>query len=143
MTTSIIAREFQFSRDFRSIGWRATLQYNLLRACMAGCVWAVIMLLFPQPGQPRAMALLWPFAWPLFYMIVVIPCTLVISILRSVPFVGLFGVFLAAISVAIGDPLVCVLKKFAPQLVPVEDPPLFSLTPVFWVLDAQEFSIAE
>lgn len=141
--STVIAREFQFTRDFRSIRWGATLQYNLLRACMAGCVWAVFMLLVPPSGQSRAMALVYPFIWPLFYLVIVIPAMLLVSLLRSLPFVGLFGAFLALISVAIGDPLVCLIKRFAPAAVPVEEPSLFSLIPVFWVLDASELSIAK
>ena len=50
--------------------------------------------------------------------------------------VGLFGLFIVLIAVALGDPIVCIVKKCFPRVVPVEAPPLFSFQIMIWVLDA-------
>ena len=78
---------------------------------------------------------------PVAYLAFIVPLTLLVSLLRWIPFVGLIGLVLAVL-VAIGDPLVALLKRAWPAAVPVEDPTLFSLAPVFWVLKADEYAIA-
>lgn len=71
------------------------------------------------------------------------PMNVILSVLRELPFVGLLAAFFPLIVVAIGDPIVCLIHKIASELVPVEAPPLFSLSLVLWILDAPEYSVAE
>ena len=79
---------------------------------------------------------------PVLYMLFILPVTLLASLLHWVPFVGLIRLTLALL-VALGDPLVCLLKRIVPAAVPVEEPTLFSLTPVFWLLNVDnEYAIA-
>lgn len=143
MSTSFIIREFSFARDFRKIQWGPTLWYNLLRASCAGLVIGVLMFLFPQNGANRFTSLAGPLLWPIGYLILFLPMGIVFSILREVPFVGVLSAFFSFIAVTVGDPIVCLIHKISQKLVPVESPPLFSLFLVFWVLDAQEISLAE
>ena len=142
MSTPFILRDFSFIRDFRNINWVPTIWYNALRAICAGLVIGILMLIFPQGTEGRFTAIAVPLVWPIAYFIIFLPMGIVFSILRNLPFVGLLAAFFSIVSVAIGDPIVCVLHKFLPKLVPVESPPIFSLNLVFWVLDAPEISIA-
>ncbi len=142
MSTPLIVRDFQFSRDFRKIQWGATLWYNLLRASCAGLVIGVLMFFFNQNETDLFSAIASPLVWPIGYLILFLPLGIIFSILRELPFVGILSVFFSLIAVAIGDPIVCILHKFFPKLVPVESPSIFSLILVFWVLDAPEFPIA-
>lgn len=143
MNGTTIIRDFEFTRDFRAIEWRATLWYNLLRATCAGIVFAILYMIFPSatgPATPLQSLALVPML-PIWYLAFVLPVSLAISLFSWVPFIGLVGLALA-LTVAIGDPLVCLLKRLAPTAVPVDHPTLFSLTPVFWVLKADEYAIA-
>jgi len=140
---AVIVRDFEFSRDFRSIQWKATLKYNLLRAAMTGCVIALIGFNVPALSvDNRFLVILVPFLWPVFYIFFVIPSSVLMYWFSEIPFVGLFSRFLSLISVTLGDPFVCIISHYYPNVVPVEAPPLFSLTPVFWVIDAPEISVA-
>lgn len=142
MTQPMIVRDFQFTRDFRAINWRATLWYNLLRAAMAGVVLAGLQFVLPTPAPASALGALAIIPMmPAAYLVVILPMTMLVALLSRVPFVGLIGAAMA-LTVALGDPLVSLLKRVWPAAVPVDQPTLFSLTPVFWVLDADEYSIA-
>jgi len=143
MSTPIILRDFKFTRDFRQIQWGPTLQYNLLRSACAGLVLGILMFIFPQSQGDRLTALAAPFVWPFGYLFMFLPMGLVFSLLRGVPFVGLLAAFFAIVAVSIGDPIVCILHKFVPKLVPVDSPPLFSVYLIFWVLNAPEISVAD
>lgn len=142
MTQTTIIRDFQFTRDYKSIEWRATLWYNLLRATAAGIVIAAAQMLLPSSREVSALeALAMIPMMPVAYLLFILPMTMLVSLLRWVPFVGLIGLVLA-ILVALGDPLVALLKRIQPAAVPVDNPTLFSMTPVFWVLRADEYAIA-
>ncbi|HVT87725.1 MAG TPA: hypothetical protein VHD56_02650 [Tepidisphaeraceae bacterium] len=151
--SNVIARPFSITRDFRSIMWGATLQYNVLRAACAGLVVAIIMLIAiikSAPGQgpqvPIPMLLLLPIFWPLAFFFVFFPVSLVLAWLSEMlPILAFVAICYALMFVTIGDPIVCILRKFAPKLVPVERPSFFSLRPVYWVLkpeETSEFSIS-
>lgn len=143
MSTPIILRDFRFARDFRKIKWGATIWYNLLRAACAGLVLGILMLIFAQSADDRFTAIAAPLVWPIAFLVIFLPMGVVFSVLRELPFVGLLAAFFALVAVAIGDPIVCVLHKLSPKVIPVESPPIFSLNLIFWVLDAPEILIAE
>jgi len=88
------------------------------------------------------MALAVPLVWPIFYLIVFLPIGIVFSLLQGLPYVGLFAAFLAVLAVGIGDPIVCLLYKLRPKIVPVDSPPLFSLYLIVWVLAVPEIVLA-
>lgn len=116
MTKTTIIRDFQFTRDFRSIEWRATLWYNLLRATAAGLVIATAQMLLPSSKEVSALSALAVIPMmPVAYLAFIVPLSLLVSLLRSVPFVGLIGLLLA-VMVAIGDPLVALLKRIGQPL---------------------------
>lgn len=145
MSTPIILREFRFARDFREIQWGATIWYNLLRAACAGLVLALLMFLFPQSQGDRIIALAAPLVWPIGYLIIFLPMGIIFSLLQGlqVPLVGLVAAVFAILAVGVGDPIVCILHRIRPGLVPVDSPPLFSVYIIFWVLTAPEISLAD
>jgi hypothetical protein len=144
MNETLIIRDFHFSRDFRKIKWGATIWYNLLRASCAGLVFGIIMFLSSQSGLEHVNPFLAPLIWPLSYLFFYIPMGIILSFISPiVPFSGLMSLFLSLISVTAGDPLVCLIDYFFPEVVPVESPPLFSFDVIIFVLDAPELIITK
>ncbi len=143
MNQPLIIRDFKFTRDFRSINWISTLWYNVLRATMAAVMIVVLQLVLPVNQSFSILgAVITILGMPLVYVIFILPLTLLVSMLSFIPFIGIIGLALA-LMVAIGDPLVCLLKRVLPAAVPVDEPTIFSLTPVFWLLNVdEEYSIA-
>lgn len=139
--STIIANEFSFAKDFRSVRWRATLIYNMLRAFGGGIVIGALMLLLPSRTDWTFLAA--PILWPIGYVIFFAPIGLAsVFLAKLIPIAGLGAFFMSIMSVAIGDWLVCIIKEFFPHAVPVEAPTLFSLNIVIFVLDAPEYAIA-
>lgn len=143
MDSTLIVKDFQFSRDFRRIKWGATLWYNLLRAFCAGLILGVLIFFFPPSEADRFTAIVAPLSWAVAYLIIFLPLGVVFSVLRDLPFVKPLAAFCSLVAVAIGDPILCVLYRFFPKIIPVESPSFFSLNLVFWVLDEPEPSPAE
>ena len=150
MSIPLIIMDFQFLRDFRKIKWGATIQFNLLRAFCAGMVLSVLMFFVPGPNLAEntmantiGMVLATPFVWSLAYLFVFLPIGILFSLLFWIPFLGLISCILAFCFCSIGDPIVCILHKINPKLVSMEDPPIFSLTIVIWLLDTADIAIAE
>jgi tricorn protease-like protein len=155
--TTVILSDFSVARHFRLIQWGATLQYNLLRAAFAGLVVGIFMLFIPNRPLPVAACLTAPLWWPIAYLIYLLPILLLRFVARTSlqastdPSSGLamfgcltawFFIIFALFLVTVGDPLVCLLKAIFQRVVPVEAPPLFSLQPIIFVLDASEVTIA-
>lgn len=157
--TIVILSEFSFGRHFRFIQWGATGWYNLLRSACAGLVIGVVMLIIPtkDADMPKAVWLAAPLFWPVFYMMHLLPVLMIGFIARAIlagssdsssdlATVGNMMMLCFCCSslflVSLGDPLVCLLNAIFPRAVPVESPPLFSLQPIIFVLDASEVTIA-
>jgi hypothetical protein len=137
---NVILRDFSFARDFRSVAWFPTLQYNMLRSAAAGVVWAVIIFIdSARHGHCNWAALSFPLLLPLGYLIVCLPLGLALLKLGAVfPIFGLVGILFAIECVSVGDPLVCILYAIAPKFVPVERPSFFSLAIIMFVLKREE-----
>lgn len=147
MSQVVITNDFSFSKDFRSVKWRATLAYNLLRATCTGLVIGAFMLLLPLmlpvPSSVNWLYLTYPIVWPVGYALLWAPLGLAINfVAKIVPIVGLLNLLLSITTVTLGDWLVCIIKEFAPGIVPVETPSIFSLNIIIFVLDAPEISFA-
>lgn len=143
MSTPVLVHEFSITRDFRSIRWGATLWYNLIRSMAAGLVLGVLISFSGQQGAVGT-AFGTPFIWPIIYLICLLPFGMIFGVVgQFVPIANLFTLFVALLAVTIGDPIVCILHKFFPKLVPVAAPSLFSFSLIQWVVDTEnEFSIA-
>lgn len=124
--------DFQISRDFSLIRWPVTFGFNALRASCAGIVLATLSV-FMEIGYSAIELLVFVFGYPLLALIVIIPASLIFSWLAFIPFIGLLSMLLSFF-IAIGDPLLWVLHKIFPGLIPIDFPPLFSLKPLIYVL---------
>jgi peptidoglycan/LPS O-acetylase OafA/YrhL len=121
---------FSLRRDFKNIHWPSTMKYNLLRASGAGIVWLVLALLTGQGWHAFTMLF-----FPVVFLVFFLPIGLFAAWLSSlgIPWVGLVAA-LIAVFVAVGDPLVFVLKKARPELVPAEKVKFFNLQTVIFIL---------
>jgi ABC-type polysaccharide/polyol phosphate export permease len=131
----LITREFQFSRDFKSISWLETLWYNCLRAACTGLVFAILALC----GGDRSGALLSaPLLWPVMYLVFALPVGLFCAFLaKFIPIVGIITFAMSLFWVLIGDPIVWILKQIAPKAVPVESVSFVNFALIMWVLKAE------
>ena len=140
MTRTVIFREFSFNRDFRCILWKKTLGYNFLRNFCAGIICGIIMFLL---GNDVYLLVYYPIIWPFAYLIVTPVLIIICGILKGViPIITYFASFLAIFMVSLGDPIVAIIHVLYPKMVPVNNPPLFSINLLFWVLSAEETAIA-
>lgn len=144
MTDHMIIRDFSLARDFRSVDWKASLLFNAMRAALGALVWTGILLAIAVSSNRTFdiwSLLATPFVLFLGYWIFTAPLSMVGEWISRIPFVGLFLIALA-LPVALGDPLVCLVKRLAPNAIPVEDPPLFSLSAFFWVIKGRELTLS-
>lgn len=136
----LILRDFTLSRDLHRVYWIATLIYNGMRAFSCGLTWALIGLIVLPPDQ-KLEALLMPIFWPLMYPFFLI-IGLALSLVRLGGIFELFRMGLALFSVSLGDPWIFFLSIAKRNLVPMADPPIFSVQLIWFVLRAEEFTIA-
>lgn len=132
-----MAEEFSFSEDISSVLWTETLWLNGLRAAGAGIVWGLVSILTGSPGQGLGMLI----AMPVSYFIVLVPIGLLASFLTPIPYIGFVAGLIStlfALMVAVGDPIVYVLNKFKPTWVPAEEPDLFSLRIIIFLMSPFE-----
>lgn len=145
--STIIARDFSFSRDFRSVDWGATLKHSLLRACCAGLVWATVGLIAGanQPQVPgghaafdTAFLLALPLLFPIIYIVFLLPLGIVCGKLSGIiPFIGWVTIIFAVL-IVVGDPLVCIISMFAPRIIPMHKPGFFMFVLIIWLLKVDE-----
>lgn len=129
-----MAEEFNFTEDISSVLWRETFWLNALRAAGAGVVWGLLILIVEgAPGEGLVMLI----GMPVTYFFFLLPIGLLAAWLSWIPFIG-FITGLFALIVAVGDPLVYILKQFRPMWVPVEDPDMFSFQLIGFVMSAAE-----
>ena len=123
---------FSWNRDFKHVNWQATLKYNLFRATGAGIVWCILELLSGAGMHALPMLI----AFPIGYFIFLLPIGLVTGWLsgKGVPWVGLVN-FLFALMLFVGDPLVFILKKAKPELVPIDKPAFFNFKLVIFIIN--------
>lgn len=136
----IIARDFNITRDFKSIDWGATLWFNLMRAAGGGIVFAILGLLMEEYRRNTGVGtiLAFPLIIPIGYLFFFLPMGMVCAFLaKFFPYVGIL-VFMLSLFVAAGDPLVWILSLVAPQAVPVAKPGFVNFALIMWVLKPEE-----
>lgn len=143
MAQNLILRKFSVSRDFRSVAWKETLWYNLLRSLGAGVVFSTIALLLRmEPGIVLVQVVGHPILWLVFGL----PLgSLAAKLASAVPGMSLLAAIIALVLVTLGDPLVSLLRLLVPRAVPIEDPPLFDLSLLILLLrpeSTKEITIA-
>lgn len=129
-----ILRDFKFSRDYKSVHWGATLQYNALRAACAGLIFGILVGVNEGKWEALALIIGCPIIWMIF-----LPFGLLAAKLAEmgVPYIGLLT-WPPALVIIPGDPLVWILSMFAPRLVAMEKPPFISLCLIGWVLKNED-----
>lgn len=123
--------------DFKTAQWRPTLQLHLIRSSSAGLVWAALFLLTVGNSNDGPTWWAMPFMLPLLYFVGA-PVYLVIAKIAAAfgdmgKAFGGFIVLALAAGIVVGDPLVYVLSKQRPDLVPVERFGIFNLVVVMFV----------
>lgn len=128
----------------RRARWGSTLWLNLLRAFAAGIVWGLgILVVTLTTGEPSATP--WytvPFVAPFTYLLFVPIFLLAGKIFTT--FVGGIGElavgffsFVLSLMIAVGDPLVFLLHRQVPHLVPVDRFGFMNFKLVLFVLDTE------
>jgi len=124
-------------RNRKVIMWKETLWYNGMRSLCAGFVGGILGVMMGQGNNP----LMGVLGAPLMYFFVLLPLAffvgMTIDVLPFMGWVALFVAFVAVFVVAIGDPLVFLIKKVFPNAVPVDEPAFFSIRPVIPVVIPQ------
>lgn len=123
--------------SFKNILWKPTFQVNLTRAVVAGIVWTIIayfMGMETPPGMPGKW--LYMFIWPIGYLLFFLPLGIVAGWLNriGIPFVGLLT-FIPAMMVIPADPIMFILHKVNPNLVPVDEYRFIEPSISIWVYD--------
>lgn len=119
-----------------SVNWAATAKLALVRGIAASLVWCVVMVfLLPAAALPgffiqNILGLV--IGAPLFHLLV----RGVHRVLGGLPFVGLVCnilLFVTALTVAVGDPIVFLLNRQFPELLGLADFKFINLVPAIFV----------
>ncbi|NUM45469.1 MAG: hypothetical protein HUU38_12260 [Anaerolineales bacterium] len=121
---------FSLTKDFKHIQWGSTLWLALLRSLSSTVMWFFIALALQDDA---AFSML---AFPVIYFAILLPAGLIASVLNDwgVPFVW-FILLMASISIIVGDPLLWVINKIKPGIVPVEEYGFINFKLIIFVLD--------
>jgi hypothetical protein len=105
--------EFNFTRDFKFIDWKATILLALYRGISAGIVWMILMLLSGSEGSIGTI-LSAPIILPIGYLLFFLPLGYVTATLSrtGVPYIGLISI-VCSLLVVVGDPLLWAISKTA------------------------------
>lgn len=135
-------RNFAFFKNFHRIMWKETLWLNFLRAF---CVLPVLILFNVSQGTEASP--LFYAAYPFAYIFMAAPLLILVKkmiIIISGELAGILMIIilipLIFISIAGGDPIVFLIKKIKPTLVPVEKYPFISLDLFIFVLRDESYS---
>ncbi|MCS5699338.1 hypothetical protein NZK32_09835 [Cyanobium sp. FGCU-52] len=119
--------------DFDKILWKQTLWINFLRPlCALPALIAFSSLTGNSSGTP-----LFFVSYPLLYLFLFVPILLLIKIIAQAaggPLAGLLTVPLALIMITGGDPIVFIISKVKPDLVPIQNYPILSFDLAMFVL---------
>jgi hypothetical protein len=116
------------SFSLSEVAWKETAILNVARSIAASIVWFLVILLV---SNTFALALLtFPIQYLLFFAPIGIFCSYVS---RIFPFVGLITLVLA-ISIVVGDPVICLITSLKPGLLPVDNYPPFNFVLIMYVL---------
>ena len=126
-----MAADFDLWRDYNQIIWTSTIVLNCFRAFVAGILWIVIFLITGINHNINELFLM-PFAWPILLAFLY---PLHVFFKKVVPIIGTSLYFFGLILFCPADPFLFVIHKQFPQLVPVEQYPIFSKNLIIFVLD--------
>ena len=134
-------RDFSFRQHMKYVMWNGTLWLNFLRAAIAGVVWFTFGIITGASVNQGALTILLGFS--VMYLIILLPLGLVCSLLSDagVPLTGLIA-SICAVSVVVADPIVFILHKIKPEIVPVKDYGFINFLLVIFVVDEERLKVA-
>lgn len=109
--------DFSIKRDWKKINWKATFQYNVFRSLCATPVWLLFTSLLNE--QFIWQMILFPVAYFAFWLPFGLICGWLARL--GIPFVGLLSI-VSSLVIVVGDPVVWIISKIKPDLVPVDKP---------------------
>jgi hypothetical protein len=129
---------FSLKDNFKKIQWVPTFLLHLMRAFSAGLIWCLVMMFTGARGTVSPFSILLTF--PIIYFTFV-PMILVISKIMSI-FIDVLGEgfyamvsFFFALLIIVGDPLLFVLNKLKPGILPVEKFNIVNFSMMLFILD--------
>lgn len=124
---------FSLVNNFSQILWKETLWLNFLRPLCALPVLITFSVLTNNPSGTPAFFISYPF----LYLFIIFPVLLLIKAIASAaggPLAWIIMVPLSLICITGGDPLVFLLSKVKPGLVPIKNYPFLSFNVAMFVL---------
>jgi hypothetical protein len=138
--------KFSFDRDLKKVQWGATIQLNIMRVFFASIIWIPIIALSGSKSDTPIFAI--PFIAPIAYVCIFPLMLVTLAIIDKIPIllggrmiadiVLLIFPFAVGIAIALGDPLVFALKKFQPNLVPMQKFNFVNFAWCMFVLDPRK-----
>jgi hypothetical protein len=121
---------------FENARFKETLWLNLLRGAAAGVVWMIVFLIKSPPDMSKAMLLTFPIGLAIGMVTIMPTISWIFKVMGSmgIPFMGLGNVVIGLLAVP-GDPILYMLHKIKPELVPVQDYRFITWTPFIVVTD--------
>lgn len=127
--------------DLARVEWAPTLRLHFIRAVAAGCVWAVILMIMSgnDPAAPSLGAtLLGTPVGVLAAYFIGLPFYIVAAKVFSAfgdmgRAIAGFMTFALALGIVVGDPVVYLLDRKRPNLVPMEDFKVFNFVAILFV----------
>jgi hypothetical protein len=118
-------------RDFKRINWTTTIVLNYLRAFVAGLLWGVIFLITGINHNINILTLM-PFIWPIFLIIFYL---LQLFFKKVIAVIGKLLYYIGLIVICPADPILFIINKYYPHIIPVKQYPLFSKELIIYVLN--------
>ena len=107
--------------------WKSTLLLNFERAAAAGIVWTVVTLLTAPNNQSVTESLKMLYMFPLGYLFGLMPIGLIAIKLgeQGIEWAKIVGGVISLL-IVVGDPIVYLLSKLLPHIVPVQQFKMFN-----------------
>ena len=121
--------DFSLRRDWKNIDWKATFQYNVFRSICATPAW--VLLGYLSTKQLSWIMLLFPVSYFGFWLPLGLLCSWLSRL--GVPFIGLLSI-VSSVVIVVGDPIVWIISKIKPDLVPVEKPKFIDFHLIIYVV---------
>jgi hypothetical protein len=125
--------DFSIRRDWKNIDWKITLQYNVFRSLCATPVW---LLLFFLSSKHFVWQML---LFPVIYFAFWLPLGFITGWLAriGIPVIGILSI-VCSLVIVVGDPVVWIISKIKPDLVPVDCPKFLDFHLIVFVVKNPE-----
>lgn len=121
---------------FKNVRFKETVWLNLVRGAAAGVVWMIVFLIIRPPEMKKTALLTFPIGLAIGMVTIMPIISWIFKVMGSmgIPFMGLGNVVIGLLAVP-GDPILYVLHKIQPTLVPVQDYRFITWNPFIVVTD--------